>query len=84
MLIYTAPATAVLAELFPTEVRATGVSLTYSLGVALFGGFTPYFITQIISLSGQKVSIAFLLMAAAAVSFITIALIADRTGEELK
>ena len=46
MLIYTAPATAVLAELYPTHVRATGVSLTYSLGVALFGGFTPYFITQ--------------------------------------
>jgi MHS family proline/betaine transporter-like MFS transporter len=83
MLIYTAPATAVLAELFPTEVRATGVSLTYSLGVALFGGFTPYFITQIISLTGQKVSIAFLLMAAAAVSFVTIGLIADRTGEQL-
>jgi MHS family proline/betaine transporter-like MFS transporter len=41
MLIYTAPASAVLAELFPTPVRATGISLTYSLGVAVFGGFTP-------------------------------------------
>lgn len=83
MLIYTAPATAVLAELYPTHVRATGVSLTYSLGVALFGGFTPYFITQIISLTGQKVSIAFLLMGAAAISFITVASIADHTGEKL-
>jgi hypothetical protein len=47
MLIYTAPALAVPAEMCPTTVRATGVSLTYSLGVAVFGGFTPAIIAAL-------------------------------------
>ena len=30
------------AEIFPAEVRATGMSLVYALGVAIFGGFAPF------------------------------------------
>jgi MHS family proline/betaine transporter-like MFS transporter len=30
-----------LSELFPTPVRATGVSLAYNAGFTLFGGFAP-------------------------------------------
>ena len=33
--------TAVLAELFPTEIRYSGVALCYNLGFAICGGFTP-------------------------------------------
>jgi MFS transporter, MHS family, alpha-ketoglutarate permease len=33
---------AVLAELFPTGVRAAGVGVPYSVAVALFGGTAPY------------------------------------------
>jgi MFS transporter, MHS family, alpha-ketoglutarate permease len=33
---------AVLAELFPTGIRAAGVGVPYSLAVALFGGTAPY------------------------------------------
>ena len=83
MLIYTAPASAVLAELFPTPVRATGISLTYSLGVAIFGGFTPAIITALISWTAQPVSVAFYLMGAALVSLITVMTLKDRTGEVL-
>lgn len=83
MLIYTAPASAVLAELFPTSVRATGIALTYSLGVAIFGGFTPANITALISWTGTPVSTAYYLMGAAAVSFVTVLLVTDHTGEEL-
>jgi MHS family alpha-ketoglutarate permease-like MFS transporter len=32
----------VLAELFPTGIRAAGVGVPYSLAVALFGGTAPY------------------------------------------
>jgi len=83
MLIYTAPASAVLAELFPTPVRATGISLTYSLGVAIFGGFTPAIITALISWTAQPVSVAFYLMGAALISLVTVLTLQDRTGEVL-
>ena len=33
--------TAFVAELFPTEVRATGIALTYGVASAMFGGTTP-------------------------------------------
>lgn len=83
MLIYTAPASAVLAELFPTPVRATGISLTYSLGVAVFGGFTPAIITALIGWTAQPVAVAFYLMGAAIISLATILTLKDRTGEVL-
>lgn len=83
MLIYTAPASAVLAELFPTPVRATGIALTYSLGVAVFGGFTPAIITALIGWTGQPVSVALYLMAAACISLITVLTLQDHTGEVL-
>jgi MHS family proline/betaine transporter-like MFS transporter len=37
--------TAFVAELFPTEVRATGVALTYGVASAMFGGTTPLIAT---------------------------------------
>jgi MFS transporter, MHS family, proline/betaine transporter len=83
MLIYTAPASAVLAELFPTPVRATGISLTYSLGVAVFGGFTPAIITALISWTAQPISVALYLMGAALISLATVLTLTDHTGETL-
>ena len=84
MLIYTAPASAVLAELFPTPVRATGISLTYSLGVAVFGGFTPAIITALINWTGKPISVVFYLMGAATISLATVITLKDHTGEVLK
>ena len=37
-----APASAVLAEQFPTSVRALGIGLPYSLATSVFGGTAPY------------------------------------------
>ncbi|MBR0715620.1 hypothetical protein [Bradyrhizobium liaoningense] len=83
MLIYTAPASAVLAELFPTKVRATGISLTYSLGVAIFGGFTPAIITALVNWTGRPIAVAFYLVGAALISLLTVLTLRDRTGEVL-
>ena len=43
-------ATAILtrAEIFPVAVRATAMSLTYALGVAVVGGFGPFIVTWMI------------------------------------
>ncbi len=36
---------AIMAELFPTEVRSTGIGAWYNITVAVFGGGAPYLIT---------------------------------------
>jgi MHS family proline/betaine transporter-like MFS transporter len=38
-----------LSALFPTSVRATGVSLAYNAGFTLFGGFAPAILTKFIT-----------------------------------
>lgn len=43
-----------LAELFPTAVRATGVSLGYNLAQALFGGTMPLVALTLVEYSGNK------------------------------
>lgn len=39
----------ILAEIFPTVSRYTGVAFSYNLGVAVLGGFTPFIVTHLIS-----------------------------------
>jgi MHS family proline/betaine transporter-like MFS transporter len=44
--MYTGPAASQVAEMFPTAVRSTGLSLSYNIAVPIFGGFAPYFVTR--------------------------------------
>lgn len=41
MAAYFAPLPAMIAAIFPTEVRTTGMSLAYNVGVTTLGGLTP-------------------------------------------
>ncbi|MDO7252706.1 MFS transporter [Helicobacter cappadocius] len=43
-----------LSEVMPSSVRVLGFSLTYSLAVAIFGGFTPVISTYFIELTNNK------------------------------
>ena len=38
----------VMIEAFPAQIRFTGVSLSYNLGYAIFGGLTPLFISWLL------------------------------------
>lgn len=58
-----APIIVTLAEIFPVEVRATGMSLVYALGVAIFGGFGQFIVTWLISATGSPVAPAYYVMA---------------------
>ena len=40
--MYAGPLCAILAELFPTKVRFTALSIGYGMSVTLFGGFAPF------------------------------------------
>ena len=73
MVLYTGPAAAALAELFPVQVRALGVSLAYALSVTLFGSATPALITLIYRQSGDALAAAHWLFAAACLSAIPLA-----------
>jgi MFS transporter, MHS family, proline/betaine transporter len=67
---------ALMSELFPTRLRTTGLSISYALGVALFGGFAPFINAWLVETTGNKIAPSFYLMVAAAISIA--ALIAAR------
>lgn len=54
------------ADLFPTRVRATGVTTSYNFAQAIFQGVTPLVATALIQTTGNPVSPAVWLMAVAA------------------
>lgn len=83
MALYTGPASALIAELFPTRVRSTGTAITYGLAVAIFGGFTPAIISALVNYTGNKLSVALWLMAAATISFVALIFVKDRSRQEL-
>jgi MHS family proline/betaine transporter-like MFS transporter len=73
---------ALLAELFPTETRGIGMSLSYSISVTIFGGFAPFVATWLIAATGDPLSPSFYLMATAFLS--GVALTAIWRGEQTR
>lgn len=69
---YAACASSVLAGVFPTQFRATGVGFSYALGVTIFGGFTPVAVTALIRYTGDKLVIGYYLAIAALISFVAV------------
>jgi MFS transporter, MHS family, citrate/tricarballylate:H+ symporter len=68
--VYNGAMVASLSEIVPPHVRATGFSLAFSLGVALFGTFTPLVSTWLISQTGNRASPSYWLMLAAGLAII--------------
>ncbi|SAK75719.1 MFS transporter [Caballeronia ptereochthonis] len=66
---YTGPILAAFAELFPTKVLSTGLSVAYNFAVTIFGGFAPFLITWLIARTGSNMAPAIYVMIAAAISF---------------
>jgi MFS transporter, MHS family, proline/betaine transporter len=67
-----------MAEIFPTQTRGTGLALSYNIGVPLFGGFAPVIIQSLIGLTGDRLAPAFYLMSTAVLSLVTLVLIRRR------
>jgi MFS family permease len=61
---------ALLADLFPTEVRFSGVALAYNITAAVFGGFTALITAWLLAATGDKASPGIFLAAVAALSFV--------------
>lgn len=71
--IYFGPLAALMAEIFPVSTRATGVSIAYNVGVAVFGGFTPAIVIWLVSVTGNKAAPGLYLMFTAIVSLAALA-----------
>jgi MFS transporter, MHS family, alpha-ketoglutarate permease len=85
-LVFVGPGTAVgpavMAELFPTGVRAAGVGVPYSVAVALFGGTAPY-LQAFFAQRGAPTGFGWYAIALAAVSTVTALLIPETRARDL-
>jgi MHS family proline/betaine transporter-like MFS transporter len=50
---YSAPMPALMAEMFPVQVRAVGMALAYTVGVVVFGGFAQLLLEWLIDVTGN-------------------------------
>jgi MFS transporter, MHS family, proline/betaine transporter len=77
------PNIAILPEMFPEHVRATGLSLVYSIAIAVFGGFAPLISAWLVNASGNKAAPAWYLIVTTVVSLLALRYLRDRTGEDI-
>lgn len=69
---YFAPLPSMLSEIFPVEIRTTGMSLAYNIGVTLLGGFAPTVLAWLVTYNLRAPS--FYYMAVAVLSIIGLVL----------
>ncbi len=79
----TVPGITMLPEMFPKAVRASGMSLVYSVGVALFGGFAPFISTWLLNITGSRFAPAWYLVAMTLVSLMGLPWLRDQTGRDI-
>lgn len=82
--MFSGPGPAAIAEMFPTRVRNSSLSVGYNIGVALFGGTAPFIATYLIHSTGNKLSPTFYVIACAIVTLLVLLGMKDRYKEELE
>lgn len=83
LVIQTVPGITMLPEMFPKHVRASGMSLVYSVAVALFGGFSPFISAWLLNTTGSKLAPAWYLLVVALVSLLGLLWLTDFTGRDI-
>ncbi|OBF28532.1 MFS transporter [Mycobacterium sp. ACS4331] len=71
-------------ELFATRVRYSGFAVGYNLCVAAFGGTTPYIVTWLTTSTDNPITPAYYVIAAAAISLLTVLTLRESAGRPLK
>lgn len=69
---FSGPGPAAIAEIFPTRIRSTWMSIGYSLAAATFGGFAPFIATWMISKTGTPIAPVYYVIACSFVSGLVI------------
>lgn len=65
---YFGPVPALMSAVFPAASRTTGMSIAYNIAVTVFGGFAPFILTWLISVTHTVLAPSFYLLAIAIVS----------------
>lgn len=69
---YSGPLPGFMADLFPTQVRSSGISIAYNLAVPIFGGLTPVLVAWLIWVTGSVLAPGYYLMLSAFISLIAL------------
>jgi metabolite-proton symporter len=77
------PQAALYAEMFPTKVRYSGVSVGYALGSILGGAFAATIAQWIISATGHSWLVGLYIVAMSIISFVAVSLVKERVGVDL-
>jgi MFS family permease len=77
------PQAALYAELFPAEIRYSGVSIGYALGAILGGAFAPAIAAWIIGTYGESWRVGVYIAVLAVISLIAVSTIRDPKGVDL-
>ena len=72
MTMHFASMPALLSEIFPIQTRGTGMSLSYNVGVLVFGGFAGMIITWLIAETGNKLAVTFYVIVCSMISIIAV------------
>jgi MHS family proline/betaine transporter-like MFS transporter len=80
---YYGPFGALIAELFPTNVRSIGLSIAYNIAVMVFGGFGPFVVTWLINTTGSSLAPIYYVMGGLMVSIIAVACIPGQRHVDL-
>jgi MHS family proline/betaine transporter-like MFS transporter len=81
---YIGPVPALLVEIFPTRVRYTGMSLSYNICAALFGGTAPMVCEWLVNTAGNRYVIVYYVMLCAVISVISLCFYKDRHEQPLQ
>lgn len=72
---YSGTLPALMAEIFPTQTRGTGMALSYNIGVPIFGGFAPLIATWLIAATGSNLAPGFYLIVTSLLSLAVLVVI---------
>jgi MFS transporter, MHS family, proline/betaine transporter len=83
LVIQGVPSITMLPEMFPKQVRVTGMSIVYSIGVAVFGGFAPLVNAWLVKATGSRLAPASYLLVTTLVSLLGLMRLKDHTGRDI-
>jgi MHS family proline/betaine transporter-like MFS transporter len=75
---YSGALPSLMAKVFPAATRVSGLSLSYNVGVTIFGGFAGFFAQSLIDLTGSKLAPSFYIILTAFLSFVALFILRRR------
>ena len=72
---YSGTLPALMAELFPTATRSTGIAFAYNTSVPIFGGFAPFIAAWLVAVTGSPLAPSYYLILTALLSLLMLVII---------